>query len=87
MTVNGSHYSSAEFKHFTNVYGVERVTSSSMYLQSNGFYERIVQTVENILQKCDKNKEDPYLALLSYEIHSLGSAAEVPGRTTQQQKV
>ncbi|CAH3154579.1 unnamed protein product [Pocillopora meandrina] len=41
----------------------------------------MVQTVENILQKCDENKEDPYLALLSYRAtpldHQLKSPAEL----------
>ena len=31
LTDNGSQYSSAEFKHFMNVYGVEHITSSPMY--------------------------------------------------------
>ena len=80
-TDNGPQYSSAEFKHFMNVYGVEHITSSPLYPQSNGFAERMVQTVENILQKCDENKEDPYLALLSYRAtpldHQLKSPAEL----------
>ena len=42
MTDNGPQYSSAEFKHFMNVYGVEHVTSSPMYPQSNGFAERML---------------------------------------------
>ena len=66
MTNNGPQYSSAEFKHFMSVYGAEHVSSSPLYPHSNGFAERMVQIVENILQKCDENKEDPYLALLSY---------------------
>ena len=39
MTDNGPQYSSAEFNHFMNVYGVGHVTSSPMYPQSNGFAE------------------------------------------------
>jgi len=31
MTDNGPPYSSAEFKHFMNVYGAKHVTSSPMY--------------------------------------------------------
>ena len=64
-----------------SVYGVERVTSSPKYPQSNGFAERMVQTVENILQKCDKTREDSYLVLLSYRAtpldHQMKSPAEL----------
>ena len=49
--------------------------------QSNGFAESMVQTVENILQKCDETKDDPYLALLFYRAtpldHQLKSPAEL----------
>ena len=52
-----------------------------MYPQSNGFAERMVQTVENIPQKCDETKEDPYLAPQSYRAtpldHQLKSPAEL----------
>ena len=42
-----------------NVYGVKHDANTSMYnLKSKGFAEQNIQTVENILQKCD----DPYLA-------------------------
>ena len=41
----------------------------------------MVQTVENILKKCEENKEDPYIALLSYRAtpldHELMSPAEL----------
>ena len=65
-------------------YGVEHITSSPMYPQSNGSAERMVQTVENILRKCEEDKEDPYLALLSYRAtpldNQLKSPAELTGR-------
>lgn len=52
-----------------------------MYSKSNGFTERMAQTVENILQRCNENKEDPYHALLPYRAthyldHQLKSLAE-----------
>lgn len=37
-----------------------------MYPQSNGSTERMVQTVENILKKCEEEGEDPFLGLLSH---------------------
>ena len=64
---NGPQYSSAEFKSFTSSYGIQHVTSSPKFPQSNGEAERCVQTVKNLLKKSD----DPYAALLSYRATSL----------------
>ena len=60
MTDNGPQYSSYEFKKFCDEYGFQHVTSSPRYPQSNGFIERMVQTIKSTLQKAS----DPYLAML-----------------------
>ena len=77
---NGPQYSSKEFKNFKESYGIEHFTSSSHYPQANGSSECIVQTVKNILTKCDE-EGDSYLALLSYRDtpidHHLRSPAEL----------
>jgi len=77
---NGPQYSSKEFKDFTESYGIEHLTSSSHYPPANGSSECIVQTVKNILTKCDE-EGDSYLALLSYRDtpihHHLRSPAEL----------
>ena len=44
-----------------------------MYPQSNGSAERMVQTVENILKKCEEEGEDPYLGLLSHRTTPVSS--------------
>lgn len=82
MTDNGPQYSSAEFKHFMSVYGVGHITISPMYSQSNGFAERMVQTVENTLHKsAPKTKKTCTSPLLSYWAtpldHQLKSPAEL----------
>ena len=59
-------------------YGVEHITSSPIYPQSNGSAGRMVQTVENILRKCEEDKEDPYLALLSYRDTPLDNQLKSP---------
>ena len=59
---NGPQYSSEEFSRFMRRYGVQHLTSSPRYPQSNGQAERTVQTVKRLLKK----SEDPFLALLSY---------------------
>ena len=81
VTDNGPHYSAKEFQDFTESYGVEHITSSPHYPQANGSSERMVQTVENLLKKCDEEGGDPYLGLLSYRAtpidHHLKSPAEL----------
>ena len=57
-----------------------------MYPQSNGFAERMVQTVENILQKSDETKEDPYLALLSYRATPLDLELKSPAELLKNRK-
>ena len=52
-TDNGLQCASQEFRSFMQTHRVAHVTSSPMYPQSNGSAERMVETVENILKKCD----------------------------------
>ena len=47
----GPQYAAEEFGDFCKTWNVEHVTSSPLYPQSNGFIERTVQTVKNILKK------------------------------------
>ena len=74
LTDSGPHYSSKEFKDFTE-------SLPAHYPQANWSSERMVQTVKNILTKCDEEGGDPYLALLSYRAtpidHHLKSPAEL----------
>ena len=81
ITDNGPQYDSREFRQFTESYGIEHITSSPLYPQSNGFAERTVQTVKNTLRKCEEEGEDPYLGILSYRTtpvdHQLKSPAEL----------
>ena len=66
LTDNGKQYSSKEFRDFRESYGIEHLTSSPNYPQANGPSERMVQTLKNIVTKCDEDGWDPYLELLSY---------------------
>jgi transposase InsO family protein len=61
---NGPQYSAQEFRRFADTYGFEHVTSSPHYPQSNGFVERYVQTIKQLLVKCNETGSDPYLAML-----------------------
>jgi len=60
---NGPQYAAEEFKMFCKKWNIEHVTSSPLYPQSNGYIERTVQTVKNILKKA-RQGEDPHMALL-----------------------
>jgi transposase InsO family protein len=64
MSDNGPQYSADEFRKFATTYGFVHVTSSPHYPQSNGFIERQVQTVKQVLTKCHETGSDPYLAML-----------------------
>ncbi|PFX13349.1 Uncharacterized protein K02A2.6 [Stylophora pistillata] len=86
-TDNGPQYASQEFCDFMETYGVEHVTSSPMYPQSNGSAERMVQTVENILKKCDNEGEDPYLGLLPYRTTPISSNLKSPAELLNNRKL
>ena len=64
MSDNGPQYTSAEFKSFVTSYGIQHITSSPLYSQSNGLAEKAVQTVKNLFKKCKESGDDVYLSLL-----------------------
>ena len=61
---NGPQYSSMEYKKFLQTWQIVHTTSSPRYPRSNGFIERNIQTVKNILKKAKEAGEDPELAIL-----------------------
>ena len=78
VTDNGPQYSSPEFTAFCDHWGINHITSSPLYPKSNGFIERMVQTVKNLLKKSDAAGQDPYLALLSYQTTPIDSNLPSP---------
>lgn len=52
----------SEFSEYARVYGIQHLTSSPHFPQSNGQVERMVQTMKGML----KQSTDPNLAVLSY---------------------
>ena len=65
VTDNGPNYTSDEFQSFTKNWGIQHITSSPKYPQSNGLAERNVQTLKKLVKKSGKG-HDPYLALLNF---------------------
>ena len=54
VTDNVPQYSSHEFEEFCSEWGIKHTTSSPLYPQSNGFSERMAQTVKNLLKKSEE---------------------------------
>ena len=46
---NGPPFSSDPFSQFLTLHAIDHITSSPLYLRSNGFIERQVKTIKNIL--------------------------------------
>ena len=53
VTDNGHQYCSKDFAAFCNQWRINHITSSPLYPKSNGFIERMVQTVKNLLKKSE----------------------------------
>ena len=81
VTGNDTQFTSALFQEFSSTYGFAHVTTSPYFPQANGFIERTVQTVKNVLQKCKESGADPHLAMLCMRStpidHSIPSPAEL----------
>lgn len=56
------------------------MTTSPYYPQANGFIERSVQTVKNLLQKCKESGADPHLAMLCLHSTPLDHNIALPGK-------
>ena len=64
LSDNGPQYDYVEFRTFAADWGFKHVTSSPRYPQSNGFAERMVQTVKETMPKARQSSTDPDLSLL-----------------------
>ena len=63
-TDNAKYFVSNEFHNFAIVWEFTHITSSPRYPQSNGFIERMVQTIKNTLKMAKQSKMDYQMALL-----------------------
>ncbi len=82
----GPCYSSREFGMFAEAWGFRHIMSSPNYPQSNGFIERMIQTIKLTLKKAKRSGTDPELALLCVRAtpidHKIGSPTDLLYRRT-----
>ena len=84
---NGPQFSSEQFSVFATEWGFRQSTSSPRYPQSNGKAENTVKTAKNIMRKARRNREDVWLAVLTWrntvtEGFSTSPAQHLFGRRT-----
>ena len=63
---NRPQISSFELAQFAKDWDFNHDPSGTKYLKSNGMAENAVKIVKGLLKKADKQKEDPYLALIAH---------------------
>ena len=77
---NGPQYASREFRSFADTWEFKHVTISPGYSQSNGQIERTVQTIKNLMKKCEMSGDDPSLAILNYRNTPIDGIGESPAQ-------
>ena len=78
MSDNGPQFAAEEFNAFAKQYCFSHITSNPRYPQSNGFIERMVQTVKQTLKKCLAAGHDPYTAMLVYRATPISASIPAP---------
>lgn len=63
---NGPQFVNKNFHDFLSTWEIQHITSTPTYPQSNGFVERHIQTIKNLLKKTLFEDKDLYLTLLEY---------------------
>ena len=61
---NGPQYTAQMFKEFSKEWNFEHVTNSPEYPKLNGFVERHIQIVKNLLTKAKQSGKDQYLTIM-----------------------
>ena len=68
----------SKISNITELKCLSHITSSPRYPQSNGFIERMVQTVKQCMRKCAAAGHDPNLAMLIYRATPLTTSIPSP---------
>ena len=70
---NGKQFTGRKYQDFAVKYGFKLTTSSPYHPKGYGFIERQVQTITNLLNKCDGDGTDHYLALCNTVWYFVGA--------------
>ena len=73
---NGPCYTAETFTSMIKEYGVNHITSTPHYLQSNGLAEKFVQIVKNLFYKAKEEGKDPLKSLMIYHNTPLSSSLQ-----------
>ena len=75
---NGPHYASTAYNAFSEEWGFTHITSSPHFPQSNGFAERIIQTVKRTMTKARASGQNISMALLCLRTTPVDSKLQSP---------
>ena len=75
---NGPCYTAEAFTNMMKEYGVNHITSSPHYLQSNGLAEKFVQIVKNMFYKEKEGGKDLFMCLMIYHNTPMTSSLQSP---------
>ena len=84
---NGPQYNGEAFKNFCKEWGIQHITSSPHYPQSNGYIERQIRWLKPVIKKCMKNKQNISLALLTIRATPVSNTIPSPGELMMNRKL
>ena len=84
---NGPQLTSREYQDFAAKYGFKLTTSTPFYTKGHGYIERQIQTIKNLLKKCDEDKSDPHLALLQLRTTPIDNRTPSPSQLLQNRQL
>lgn len=87
FTDNGPQYASRQWSEFAENWEFEHVTSSPRYPQSNGFAERMVGVVKQILKKAKESGMEARKALLAYRATPITTHLPSPAELLFKRKI
>ena len=70
---NGKQFTSKEYKEFATQWGFTLTTSGPYYPRGHGFIDRQVQTIKNLLSRCDEDGSNHQIAQCELRGTSLDS--------------